>query len=318
MNKFYIVPLLIIFSFSSFSAETIKLKERIYTEEKSVFLCDLIENRDNFIILKNIVLKDIVSFPHKITTDEIINILFDNNIFNIAIIGESCTIYNQQTNTADFVGEIYSHHSPISDLENHLFSFINNNNISLKIKLIKTEPQINLENINTDYSWDFPKATYNINEIQKLNKLPVFINNKKYTIFFETELSGGVWIAKQHLFKNDFLNKGGFKYKIVDFSKEKKISSLVFDINQAINTKLINNINIGDVLYWDNLKKNPLIQKGELTKLILKKNNFEIILPCTALNDGYENERIKIRLTNGREILGKLRKEANGVNYVEL
>jgi flagella basal body P-ring formation protein FlgA len=57
--------------------------------------------------------------------------------------------------------------------------------------------------------------------------------------------------------------------------------------------------------------------KNESVKVIYKKNNFQVTLNSTALQDGFENEKLKVRLSNNKELTGIL-KVTDGEKYVEI
>jgi len=130
-------------------------------------------------------------------------------------------------------------------------------------------------------------------------------------------LYGNVYISKKNFFKEEIFKKDNFIKKYVDISTYKDPENIVFNIDKIQNSKFINNIGGGEVLRWKDLSQIPLLIKNENTKAILKKGNFEIILPCIVLNDSYENQKVKIKLKNGKELIGTL-KNQDGENYVEL
>ncbi|HOV15833.1 MAG TPA: flagella basal body P-ring formation protein FlgA, partial [Spirochaetota bacterium] len=111
--------------------------------------------------------------------------------------------------------------------------------------------------------------------------------------------------------------KTNFIKKYLDISIFKESDSIVFDIDKVPNSKFIKSIGTGEVLKWTNIKKIPLVVKEEDLKLKIIRNSITVEINCKSMQDGYENEKIKIKLSNGRERMGLLKKD-NGEIYVEI
>ncbi len=298
---------------------TLVLKENIVTNNSKVMLQDIILNKlppD----IPNTLIIDLKKSNINISANKILEILFSNSIYNINLIGEytQINLENDIQNEENAIVELNSEKKdPLGYLEEYFESFFENNNFTFQIDLLKIEPEMNIKMIKNDYKWELNKSYYNLNELKKIKNIPLIIDGNKYQTTLSIKIFSNIWTAKQAFNKNDSLKEEGFLLNYIDITKLDNIDAIVFDINRAKYSTFISNINTGEILKWTQLKTKPSVTKGESIKAILKKNPFEIILPCIVINDGHEDDKIKVKLINGKEIFGILRNNKGEV-YLEI
>lgn len=295
---------------------TLVLKENIITKNSKVYLQDIILN-DLPQNIPNIQIIDLKESKIDIPNNEILEILFSNSIFNINLIGENILINldnNIQSEEEELNSEIKD---PLEYLEDYFESFFGNKNFIFQIDLIKIEPDIYIKAVKSDYKWDLKKSYYALKELKEIKNLPINIDGNIYQATINIKIFSNIWTALQSFKRNDALKEDGFLKNYIDIAKLDNIDGIVFDIDRAKYSTFIENIDTGEILKWTQLKTNPFVTKGESIKAILKKNQYEIILPCTVINDGHEDEKIKVKLLNGKEIFGILRNNKGEV-YLEI
>ena len=316
MKKVIFLFILFLFEFSIYSLD-ITLKEKVFVIDKNLYLKDIVFEKlpSN---LENIIIYNKYNFKNRIKNNELLKLLISQNVNNINLSGKETFIEIVEDGdvTEDRVEE-NEKETPIAFLEEYLSNYVDKERFKIKITLIKTEPQIDLNNFDSVYNWEINKLNYGLKDIANLKRIPLIVGDKKYFVNIDVNIFADVWISKQSFLKDDFLKKDEFYTKNLDITAYKEIDNLVFEIIKAENTKFIAGIGTGEILRWNVLKKIPSIIKDENLKLIIKRKNIEVTIPCVSLSDAYENEKIKVKLINGKEKIGILRKN-NGELYVEI
>jgi len=292
----------------------ITLKKEINISQNSIYLNDIIVEKLNNI--PNIFIKNITKSSDIIDSDFIIDKLEENNIYDIIIIGNKTIININKILLDENLKKNNLLVNPLIKLEEIIKSIIDVENYSLNLELIEILPSIDINNIFHNYEWQIKNIILSFNDLQQFMILPIIIDDKLYYAKIKITLDTCVYSAISILSRNDVIKQDFFKIKSIDIMTLQNFENIVFNIDKAINKKLKENINYGDILRWTSLKKTPLLLKGEETKIIFNKNNIEIILPCKLINDGYEDEKIKIKLMNENELYGILRYKKGSI-YVE-
>ncbi len=318
MLKKYIVIFFIFISLYSFS-HTFVLKEKVFIDKNTINLQDIILNElpDD---IPNFKITDIDKNTITISSNKILKSLFNKSLFDVTLIGENTTIFfqekiNKNSNQNKEIN-LYKN-DPLEYLEEYFESFLDKNIFTVKIVLKKIDPEINVKIIRNNFNWKLNKSYYNLSDLKKLKKLILVIDDNNYNATIEVKIYSNIWNAKQSFQKGESLNKEGFLKNNVDITKIDNFDNLVFDIKNATNSIFTTNISPGEILRWKYIKKNPIAVKGESLNAVLLKNQIEIILPCVMLYNGYENDKVKVKLTNGKEIIGTLRNN-NGEIYIEI
>lgn len=318
MFKKYISIIFIFITLYSFS-HTFVLKEKIYTNKNTINLQDIILN-DLPDDMPNINIADLDENSIILTSSKILELLFNKSIFDIVLIGENINIIFQQEtleNSSQNKEVFIYKNDPLEYLEGYFESFLDKNIFTVKIELKKIEPEINIKIIRNNFNWKLSKSYYNLTDLKKLKKLILVIDDNIYNATIEIKIFSNIWNAKQSFQKGDSFSKDGFLKNHLDITKIDNFENLVFNIENANNSIFTTNISHGEILTWKNLKKNPDVLKGESINAVLTRNQIEIILPCVMLIDGYKNDKVKVKLINGKEIIGTLRNN-NGEKYIEI
>lgn len=310
MKKTILSVLILVISIQVFSV-TLVLKDSITLETNKIMLNDIILTNPN---LDNILIKETDKYPIILYPIEIIDILFKNNIYDALIIGDSIKINSKNSQKSN-----HQNSNLISELESILSNFINinNNNFKLIIDLEKISPDLDINLIDDKFLWSLDKIDYDISNITDLKNVKFKFNNKNYEALIKINIYSNVYIAKKNITNNEIIIPHDFYIKNLEISKLKFIKDIVTDINDAANYQIIKELNPTDFLRWSNIKKTPLIKKGEDLTLLLNKEMIEIKIPCIALSDGYSAQKMKVRLKNGNEKTGNLKK-IEGKFYVEI
>lgn len=288
---------------------TITLKDKVYAQNNIIKLNDIIQPHNAPI--PNITISKIDDFPYRLKSKTIIKRLFANDIYNITIIGDSVEIYPDKTLTPD-----YSLTNPVAFLTDYLTSYIDNENFTIKVNVQRIDPPVTLDSVYRDFKWELTKISSSINELANTKTLPLYIGDNYHLVSIDVEIYTDIWIAKKNFRAGDYVTAHDFIKKHVDITLYNETGTLVYDLNRALNSRVNNTITIGEVLKWDFLERAPLLEKGEPTKLIVTNRAIEVIIPCNTLEQGFENEKIKVKLTNGKVKFGIV-KNNEGFKYVE-
>ena len=308
-NKFIYISLLLL-TFKLFST-TLTLKDNVTVNSCICTFYDVINENEKYNFSNFIILENIGKNNNLISAEDILKILFKNNINNITLVGDQVLV-----STSNFSNEHFSM-ALKTELINYFNSLIDNKYIYLSLNIINTDPEIDLEKITSNYKLDYPKTSDLLKDYSKIKKINLTYNSAQYQINLDITLSANVWISNESFTKDDVFNKSGFNSKIIDFSNLNNYETIIFDPDKYSNSKFTKNIQIGEILRNNYLKKTPLVAKNEQIKVYYFKNPFEVILNAISLQDCFENEKIKIKLLNSKEITGTL-KVKDGVKYVEI
>ena len=167
-------------------------------------------------------------------------------------------------------------------------------------------PALNIDELKNDFNWEYPKINNILTDINKIKNIQLFSNNQKYNVNVDIKIFAGVWSALNTVLKNESLITDSFSKTYTEITNFKNIDDIVFDPIKAKNSMFTTTLNKGEVLRWSNLKKTPVIKKGDFIKYVLRRGDIEVIINCIASQDGFENEKMKVKLANGKELSGIL------------
>ncbi len=319
MKSFFVISFLFLFSFfTPIYGLELSLRERVVTSHTTVKVSDLIyENVKDSIGDITIVTLDRDSY--KLKSEALLAKLLENGINDITISGKESLIYliddNAYKDNTD--SDIDPPNTPVTFLKEYLSNLVDKEKFKIDVNITKVEPKIDLENVKSKWNWELGKFQNGLKDIVLLKKATLVIDKKKYNVTLETNVFTDVFISKKSFLDGDFFNRDNFLKKHLDISIFKDSETIVFDIDKVANSRFVKSIGTGEVLKWTNIKKIPLVVKDEELKLKIVRNNITVLINCKSMNDGYENEKIKVKLQNGREKVGLLKKE-NGEVYVEI
>lgn len=312
----------LIFTIATFSLFSINItmKESVVIDKNSITLQD-IANEDISETKYDIVLAENIEKNFILTNKEALTKLMENNIFDASIFGKQTVIVLKRS---ELSGQEYINDkadetkiSPVKFLENYLADYIDSPNMKLSISIGKVSKNFDLNSIKGDYKWEIDKLKKGLFDIINLKKVFINVDKARYLVELEVSVITDVYISKKSFVNGDYINKDFFIKKSVDIATYSNGELLVFDINKADKSKFIKDFGAGEVLRWSAIKKIPLIVKGEELKIVIKKNRLTVTIPCESMQDAYENEKIKVKLSNKKEKIGIL-KERDGDKYVEI
>jgi flagella basal body P-ring formation protein FlgA len=317
--KNILLAIYLILTFTMLYSMKFSLKDEVFIKSNSLKFSDLIIENDSG-STGNIEIKKLDYFPLKIKSNEILKKLFENNVFDITLSGKETIVYftdDSNVEKQELIQEVKKKEQPVEFLEEYLANFLDKNRFKIKVNLTKIEPFIDIDSIPEDYKWEISKLNTGLKDIANLKNVSLFAGKKKYNVSIDMNIYADVWLSRQSFIKEDFFKKESFEMKNIDITAFKDVEQLVFDIDKAQNTKFTGHIGTGEILKWNLLKRIPLVIKDENLKILIEKNGMRITLNCASLQEAFENEKIKVKLKNGREKIGTLRKNL-GDCYVEL
>lgn len=313
MKKLILLLIFIIIYSYSF-AKTLSLKDKVIIEDDEVFLNDIVQEDVDHGIL-NIFLLKLSKNAAQINSKDILAKLFDVGLYDVSLSGEKCIVTKRPK--IEYFEEHDRDQGPITYLRNYLESLFDKYNFEIEINIKSIFPEINIDEITEEYSWDLSKITTGIKDILNTKSLNLEINKTTHCIEMEINISSNLWISKRNIKKGagiDIYDFMSIKDNIKNFDNAEQ---LVFDFNDTKYFKTTKNILPGEILGWPSLKELPLVRKGEKIFIIHANNGIEVTIPCTILTEGFENQQIRIQLGNGNEKYGIL-KYTKGKKYVEI
>jgi flagella basal body P-ring formation protein FlgA len=268
----------------------------------------------------NILLADLTSFPYKINNDEIVAKLIERGYKDLIVKGKEVIIYKMtnEENSGKETAEIKkSGKNAVGFLEEQLSSYLDKSKYRIKINVTGASPSLDMDSISDDFIWELNKFNYGLKDIAGIKSLVLKSDDKKYDVDIDVNIYANVFLARRSFkkgepFKNDF-----FYAKNVDITLYKDPEDIVLDPGKAYDSKFSVPVGSGEVLRWSSLSKTPLVVKEQNLKILINKNGFRITVNCIAMSDCFENEKLKVKLENGREKTGVL-KRIDGECYVEL
>lgn len=293
------------------------LKNRISVNDGRIKISDIIYESVPPEI-GGITVADIGHFPYRLDNDEIADKLVEKGYKDLVIKGKEIIVYKEETVSKDADEEtVKSGKNAIRFLEDSLSQYIDRNKYAIKIKSTGARPDIDPENIDENFVWELDKFSYGLKDIASIKNLFLKVGDKRYDVDLDVNIKANVWLSKRSFKKDDLFRNDSFYDRNVDITLYKNPEDVIIDVGRADDTRFSRDLGTGEVLRWSSLVKNPLVVKDQNVRIIVEKNGFRITINCVALNDGFENEKLKVRLENGTEKTGILRK-TNGECYVEI
>lgn len=311
MKRYYILALLFLSLYLFYTSE-IKLKKEAYVNINKIFLSDIAEDYDN---LPDIVIKENINFPYVIYADEVLKTLIKKSYSNIFLIGDFTVV-----NKNDYQQKKYTETktNARNELENYIKNFFSFNNFTVKIDIISIEPYLDIDELKNDFYWEIKSDEYSIKKLTSLKKGTLIYKSKKYNVSFKINLIADILISKNRIEKNSIIQKKDFITKAINLSNINNPENIILNIDQ-IKDNFVSKETIypGDILKYSQIKRKLDIQKGEKIICLYENDFFKLQQQGIVLIDGYLNEKIKVKLENGKEISAIL-KNINGVLYAKV
>jgi flagella basal body P-ring formation protein FlgA len=314
-----VIIIAILFSFEFIFAVELSLKDRITVTSNFINLSDII-SEPVAAEIGDIRLADISYFPYKLNNDEIAGILIERGYKDLIVKGKEVIIYRNSNDekSANQLDEIKkTGKNAIKFLEEQLSTYVDKSKYRLKINMTGSTPFLDLESLGDDFIWELSKFNYGLKDIAGIKKMVLKSGDIKYDVDLDINIYANVYLARRSFKKGESFKNDFFFAKNVDITLYKDPEDIVLEPAKAFDSRFSEPVGSGEVLRWSSLSKNPLVVKDQNLKILIDKNGFRITVNCVALSDCFENDKLKVKLENGREKTGVLRK-MDGECYVEL
>ena len=191
--------------------------------------------------------------------------------------------------------------------------FVLANPLSKQIKdLIAQQFSHNLEAITIGYTNNIPKLSCDTPTLSLLNKNKPWGNmtigaqcdNKKSFIQIYVAISGHYLIAKQPITAGSVITED-----LIDLKSgwlDKLPSSVILNKSDVLNYIATRNINQNETIKMAMLQKNWLVKAGQIVKVIIDDEDYQVTTNGKALNNAILDDKISIKLNSGNIIEGIL------------
>ena len=196
-----------------------------------------------------------------------------------------------------------------------LFSchFVLANPLSKQVKdLIAQQFSHKPEAITIGYAKDIPKLSCDTPTLSLLNKnkpwgnmtIGVQCDNKKSFMQIYVAVSGHYLIAKQPITAGSVITED-----LIDLKSgwlDKLPSSVILNKSDVLNYIATRNINQNETIKMAMLQKNWLVKAGQIVKVIIDDEDYQVTTNGKALNNAILDDKISIKLNSGNIIEGIL------------
>lgn len=191
--------------------------------------------------------------------------------------------------------------------------FVLANPFSKQIKdLIAQQFSHNLEAITIGYTNNIPKLNCDTPTLSLLNKnkpwgnmtIGVQCDNKKSFMQIYVAVSGHYLIAKQPITAGSVITED-----LIDLKSgwlDKLPSSVILNKSDVLNYIATRNINQNETIKMAMLQKNWLVKAGQIVKVIIDDEDYQVTTNGKALNNAILDDKISIKLNSGNIIEGIL------------
>ena len=191
--------------------------------------------------------------------------------------------------------------------------FVLANPLSKQIKdLIAQQFSHNLEAITIGYTNNIPKLSCDTPTLSLLNKnkpwgnmtIGVQCDNKKSFMQIYVAVSGHYLIAKQPITAGSVITED-----LIDLKSgwlDKLPSSVILNKSDVLNHIATRNINQNETIKMAMLQKNWLVKAGQIVKVIIDDEDYQVTTNGKALNNAILDDKISIKLNSGNIIEGIL------------
>ena len=191
--------------------------------------------------------------------------------------------------------------------------FVLANPLSKQIKdLIAQQFSHNLEAITIGYTNNIPKLSCDTPTLSLLNKnkpwgnmtIGVQCDNKKSFMQIYVAVSGHYLIAKKPITAGSVITED-----LIDLKSgwlDKLPSSVILNKSDVLNHIATRNINQNETIKMAMLQKNWLVKAGQIVKVIIDDEDYQITTNGKSLNNAILDDKISIKLNSGNIIEGIL------------
>jgi len=305
-----ILFLIFCFIITNLNSLEISIKDKVIVNNRDVLFKDIVNGmlpKD----LENILITRLNSPSQQLKNNDILNEIMKRGFYDITLSGKEIIIYYN-----DFNLNKKKYKDIILPLQEHISNLLDPN-FNIKVSVKNISPYIDITKIEDNFVWEIEKFNKGLKDISNLRSGILKIGDNKYNADLDLSIYANVIVAKKSFIPDELVDKLDIYSKNIDITNFKDVESLVLGFSNLDDYKFKNMVKTGELIRWENLKKVPIVQKGDNLKIVYNKNGFEIVVSGTALKDGYKDEKIRVKLFDGRERSGFLRKN-DGSIYVEI
>lgn len=305
--------LLIILTFFTYELNPsgFTLKSRVEPDGIFLFFKDVVfENIDSTI--GNIPVYDTKDgLPIKLTSAMIMEKLFNSGINNVTLKGNYVIAESKPLSEYSIKEKrenLFS--TPIDLLENHIYSFIDKDKFKVKITVLETIPEIDINLFHDNAAWEIPLIKDGLKDINRFRRLRLKVNNRLFTVRMDIGVFADIYISKGNQKKDDLLSVDNFIKKNTDITAISGFENIVFDIGS--NFYLTGNLSNGEILRAGRIARHFDIKRGDVVTVLIERNGISLSVQARALEDGNFNSHLSVRVVNGGNLYGILRNGENG------
>ncbi len=298
------------FTLTNLNSLEIFIKDKVVVNNRDVLFKDIVSGvlpKE----LENIVIAKLTSPSMQLKNNDILNEVFRRGFYDITLSGKETVVYYKDS---------YVNKKKYKDvtlpLQEHIANLLDPN-FNVRVSIKEITPYIDITKLEDDFIWEIEKFNKGLKDIAALNSATLKIGENKYRALLDLSIFANVIVTKKNFGADELVDKLDIYKKNLDITNFKDIDSLVLGFSNLDDYKFKSMVRTGELVRWDSLKKIPIVQKGDVLKIVYNKNGFEVVLTGTALKDGYKDEKIRVKLFDGKERSGFLRK-SNGDIYVEI
>ncbi len=125
----------------------------------------------------------------------------------------------------------------------------------------------------------------------------------RQTVQVQVAVFGKTWVTKSSLKPGEWVNLNDFETKVIELSKYKE--DLIDDLSVLDGLEVARPLSAGAVVKLNDFKPTSVIKSGDLIKLTLLGQGFEMVTSGQALNDAVIGATVRVRTVEGKALQGK-------------
>ncbi|MBI4008554.1 MAG: flagellar basal body P-ring formation protein FlgA, partial [Planctomycetes bacterium] len=127
----------------------------------------------------------------------------------------------------------------------------------------------------------------------------------KFRVFFRVHIFENVAVTRKQLGRMETLEEGDIFLKKTETTN---LAGITFDkVKDLIGKRTLRPIRPYSVVTFDMVETPPVIRKGDVIKLLIKKENFMVVTKGISKEDGKKGEVIRVKnFESHKELYGKI------------
>jgi flagella basal body P-ring formation protein FlgA len=125
----------------------------------------------------------------------------------------------------------------------------------------------------------------------------------RHNVQIQVAVFGKAWLTKNALKPGEWVNLNDFEPQVIELSKYKE--DLIEDLSLLDGLEVARPLVAGSVIKLNDFKPTTVIKSGDLIKLSLLGQGFEMVTSGQALNDAVIGATVRVRTVEGKSLQGK-------------